>query len=78
MGTAHAYDAVWLLALAIQKAGTTDRPKVRDALEQLGPYKGLIRTYQPAFTPSRHEALELSDYRLTTFTPEGVLVPSAP
>jgi branched-chain amino acid transport system substrate-binding protein len=78
VGTAHAYDAVKLLAMAIQKAGTTDRPKVRDALEQLGPYKGLIRTYQPAFTPSRHEALELSDYRLTTFTPEGVLVPSAP
>ncbi|WP_052419998.1 ABC transporter substrate-binding protein [Hyalangium minutum] len=78
VGTAHAYDAVWLLALAIKKAGTTDRPKVRDALEQLGPHKGLIRTYQPAFTPTRHEALELSDYQLTTFTSEGVLVPSAP
>lgn len=78
VGTAHAYDAVKLLAMAIQKAGTTERSKVRDALEQLGPYKGLIRTYQPAFTPSRHEALELSDYRLTTFTPEGVLVPSVP
>jgi branched-chain amino acid transport system substrate-binding protein len=76
VGTAHAYDAVWLLALAIKKAGTTDRPKVRDALEHLGPYRGLIRTYQPAFTPTDHEALELSDYRLTTFTPEGVLVPS--
>ena len=77
-GTAHAYDAVWLLALAIQKAGSTDRPKVRDALEQLGPYKGLIRTYRPAFTPTRHEALELSDYRLTRFTPQGVLVPVPP
>jgi branched-chain amino acid transport system substrate-binding protein len=77
-GTAHAYDAVWLLALAIQKAGTTDRAKVRDALEQLGPYKGLIRTYRPAFTPSRHEALDLSDYRLARFTPEGVLVPVPP
>jgi len=58
--------------------GVPARPKVRDALEQLGPYKGLVRTYQPAFTPSRHEALEPSDYRLTTFTPEGVLVPSPP
>jgi branched-chain amino acid transport system substrate-binding protein len=77
-GTAHAYDAVWLLALAIQKAGTTERPKVRDALEQLGPYKGLIRTYRPAFTPSRHEALDLSDYKLGRFTPEGVLVPTPP
>ena len=76
--SAHAYDAVWLLALAIKKAGGTDRPKVRDALEQLEPYKGLIRTYQPAFTPSRHEALELSDYKLTRFSPEGFLVPSQP
>jgi branched-chain amino acid transport system substrate-binding protein len=75
-GTAHAYDAVWLLALAIKKAGTTDRAKVRDALEHLEPYKGLIRTYQPAFTPSRHEALELSDYKLSRFTPEGFLVPA--
>lgn len=77
-GTAHAYDAVWLLALAIKKAGTTDRPKVRAALEQLGPHEGLVRTYSPAFTPSRHEALELSDYRLSMYTPEGVLVPSKP
>ncbi|HVG59304.1 MAG TPA: ABC transporter substrate-binding protein [Hyalangium sp.] len=76
--TAQAYDAVWLLALAIKKAGTTDRPQVREALEQLEPYKGLIRTYQPAFTPSRHEALELSDYKLTRFSPEGFLVPSPP
>jgi branched-chain amino acid transport system substrate-binding protein len=78
VGTAHAYDAVWLLALAIKKAGTTDRPKVRDTLEHLGPYRGLIRTYQPAFTALNHEALDLSDYRLATFTPEGFLVPSQP
>lgn len=77
-GTAHAYDAVWLLALAIKKAGTTDRPQVREALEQLEPYEGLIRTYQPPFTPSRHEALGLSDYKLARFSPEGILVPSQP
>jgi branched-chain amino acid transport system substrate-binding protein len=77
-GTAHAYDAVWLLARAIQKAGTTDRPKVRDALERLGPHKGLLRTYKPAFTALDHEALELSDYKLTTFNSEGVLIPVKP
>ncbi|HEX8705587.1 MAG TPA: ABC transporter substrate-binding protein [Myxococcaceae bacterium] len=77
-GTAHAYDAMWLLARAIQKAGTTDRPKVRDALEQLGPHKGLLRTYRPAFTPTDHEALDLSDYKLTTFNSEGALIPVQP
>ena len=78
VGTAHAYDSVWLLALAIQKAGGAERPKVRDALEQLGRHKGLLRTYNPAFTATDHEALELSDYKLATFNSEGVLVPVQP
>ena len=78
VGTAQAYDAVWLVALAVQKAQSSERAKVRDALEQLGPYRGLLRTYSPAFTASRHEALELSDYKLATFTPEGALVLSQP
>jgi len=67
-----------LLAKAIQKAGTADRAKVRDALEQLGPHKGLLRTYRPAFTATDHEALELSDYKLATFDSEGVLIPVKP
>jgi branched-chain amino acid transport system substrate-binding protein len=77
-GTAQAHDAVWLLALAIQKAKSTERARVRDALEHLGPYEGLVRTYRPAFTPSRHEALSPSDYRMATFNPRGVLVPARP
>jgi branched-chain amino acid transport system substrate-binding protein len=77
-GVAHAYDAVWLLARAIQKAGTTQRPKVREALEQLEPHKGLVRSYRPAFTATDHEALELSDYKLATFNSEGVLIPVQP
>lgn len=77
-GTAQAHDAVWLLALAIQKARSTERARVRDALEQLGPYEGLVRTYQPAFTPSRHEALSPSDFSMATFNPRGVLVPAQP
>ncbi|HZI03542.1 MAG TPA: hypothetical protein VEZ71_05940, partial [Archangium sp.] len=74
----QAHDAVWLLALAIQKAKSTERARVRDALEHLGPYEGLVRTYQPAFTPSRHEALSPSDFRMATFNPRGVLVPAQP
>ena len=77
-GTAQAHDTVWLLALAIQKAKSTERARVRDALERLGPYQGLVRTYQPAFTPSRHEALSPSDFKMATFNPRGVLVPAQP
>ena len=37
----HAYDALLILTEAIKKAGTTDREKVRDAIENL---KGLVGT----------------------------------
>lgn len=33
--TAHSYDAAFMLALAIETAGSTDRTKVRDALRQI-------------------------------------------
>lgn len=78
VGTAQAHDAVWLRARAIQKAKSTERARVRDALERLGPYEGLVRTYHPAFTPSHHEALSASDYGMATFNPRGVLVPAQP
>lgn len=39
--TAHTYDTVFLLALAIQKAGSTDRTKVRDALRAVANGKGM-------------------------------------
>jgi branched-chain amino acid transport system substrate-binding protein len=75
VGTAHAYDLVHILALAIQKAGTTERSQVRDALEQIDSYAGLIREYRPPFTPKWHEGLDTSDYRLATFDANGVLLP---
>jgi len=72
---AHAYDAVNLLARAIEKAGTLDRPAVRDALEHLGPYEGLVRDYDPPFTPQRHDALTDADYFLARFDADGTIVP---
>jgi len=57
VGFAHAYDLTHLLARAIVKAGSTDRAALRDALEQLGPYDGLVRRYDRPFTRERHEAL---------------------
>ncbi len=66
-GVAHAYDLVHLLALAIEGAGSTDRSRVRDALERLPAHAGLLKDYDPAFTPSRHEALDGSDIRVARF-----------
>jgi len=75
VGTAHAYDLVQILALAIEQAQSTDRRKVRDAMETLSRYEGLIRDYDPPFTPTRHDALDESNLFLASFSDSGILVP---
>ncbi len=74
VGAAHAYDAVHLIALAISIAGTTDREKVRTALERLPARKGLVRNYAPAFTASDHDALTRSDLQMMRYARDGSLV----
>ena len=76
VGTANAYDAMHLVALAIEQAGAADGSKVRDALETLGDYRGLIKTYKRPFTPDEHDALTESDYILVTWK-GGRIVPVA-
>jgi branched-chain amino acid transport system substrate-binding protein len=76
VGVAHAYDLTHLLAQAIQQAGTTDRKAVRDALERLPAWRGLIKDYKPAFTPARHEALGPGELLLARYRADGVLVPA--
>ena len=70
---AHAYDFTHLLALAIKRAGSTDREAIRRALEQLPRHDGLVRRYQPAFTAERHEALSEDQVFLARFGSDGVL-----
>lgn len=74
-GTAHAYDVIHLLALAIEKAGVTDRQSVREALENLSGYKGLVRNYSPPFSTGKHDALDASDFSLSRYDANGVIVP---
>ena len=76
VGTANAYDAMQLVAQAIEKAGAADGAKVRDALENLGEYKGLIKTYKRPFTPEEHDALTEKDYILVTWK-GGKIIPVA-
>lgn len=73
-GVAHAYDLVHLLAQAIEKAGSTRREAVREALEKLEYHAGLVRDYAPPFTPQRHDALMPQDYRMARFV-NGVIIP---
>lgn len=72
-GTAHAWDLVHLLARAIEQAGSADHAAVRDALEQLGPYEGLVKTYARPFTAERHDALDVRDLNLSRYDSTGVI-----
>ncbi|MEJ1420934.1 MAG: DctP family TRAP transporter solute-binding subunit [Candidatus Sedimenticola sp. (ex Thyasira tokunagai)] len=74
-GVAHAYDIVQLMALAIEQAGTTERAAVRNALENLPPYQGVVKRYDPVFTATEHDALTVEDYRMAKFDEDGAIVP---
>lgn len=75
VGVAHAYDLTHILARAINKAGSTDRSKIRDALENLGPYDGLVRRYDKPFTQDRHDALSADQVFMARFDAQGALIP---
>ncbi|MEA2059099.1 MAG: ABC transporter substrate-binding protein [Thermodesulfobacteriota bacterium] len=75
VGTAHAYDLVHLLKLAVEKAGTIESTAVREALEQIKSYKGLVKNYLPPFTPEKHDALNAGDFTLAIYDENGVIVP---
>lgn len=75
VGVAHAYDMTHVLARAINLAGSTDRIAVRNALEKVAEYDGLVRRYAPPFTSTRHEALSEAQLLMARYRPDGVLVP---
>lgn len=74
VGLAHAYDLTHILALAITKAGTTDRQAVRSALEKVTNYDGLIKFYKQPFTETRHEALTENDVFMARYAKDGTIV----
>ena len=58
VSAAQGYDAMYLLAAAIQQAGGTDGVKVREALENLKqPVAGVIAVYRRPYTHDNHEAI---------------------
>jgi branched-chain amino acid transport system substrate-binding protein len=67
VGVANAYDSLMLVAHAIKLAGSTDGPKVRDAMYKIDKHEGLIKTYAKPFSPQNHDALSENDYVWTHF-----------
>jgi len=67
VGIANAYDAMHLVALALNKAGSTDGEALRKAFLSIGPYNGLIKNYENPFTEENHDALNYNDYVMVRF-----------
>jgi len=75
-GVANSYDAVHIIAQAIEKAGSYDWEKVRQALYNVN-YDGLVAEYKPAFDandPERQDAILPKYYKLTVWV-DGKLLP---
>jgi len=74
VGTANAYDAMHLVAMAIEQAKSTDGDAIRGALEDLkGSYEGLIKTYSKPFTAENHDALTPNDYVMVHYEGDSVV-----
>jgi branched-chain amino acid transport system substrate-binding protein len=60
----HAYDAFLIIAEALKKAGTTDKYKVRDAIEGIKGFAGTGGVFN--FSPTDHNGLTLDAFEMFT------------
>lgn len=74
VGIANAYDAMHLTAIAIENAGSTDGPAIRQGYYDIESYSGLIKTYDKPFSAQQHDAIAPEDYVFTHFV-DGRIVP---
>ena len=56
VGIAQAYDLTWLFAIAMAKADSTDRSSIRNALENIDAFDGVIKSYSRPFSKDNHNA----------------------
>lgn len=74
VGTANAYDALHLVAKAIEKAKSVDGEAIRKAMYEIDQHEGLIKTYKRPFGPNDHEGLAPDDYIMVRYE-GGKIVP---
>jgi branched-chain amino acid transport system substrate-binding protein len=62
VSAAQGYDSIYLLAAAIQQAGSTEGPKIAAALEDLkAPIEGVVTTYNKPYSKTDHEAINFEN-----------------
>jgi branched-chain amino acid transport system substrate-binding protein len=67
VGTANAYDAMHLLAKAMEKAKSLEGDAIRKSMEQIDEHVGLIKTYKSPFSADDHEGLSPEDYIMVRY-----------
>lgn len=61
VSAAQGYDSMYLLAAAIKQAGSTEGPKIKEALESLKePVEGVITSYNKPYSKADHEAITMN------------------
>ncbi len=73
VGVANAYDAMHLVAAALQHAGSTNGEAVRQGFYKIDKYEGLIKTYTKPFSTENHDAIGPQDYVWTQFIDNQIL-----
>jgi branched-chain amino acid transport system substrate-binding protein len=75
VGIAQAFDMTHLLAMAINKAGSTDRAAIQKAMQSIGTHEGVIRTYIQPFSDTNHDALTAEQVLFVRLQADGALFP---
>jgi tripartite ATP-independent transporter DctP family solute receptor len=73
-GVAQAYDAVMLLATAIKRCNTLDTSVVKNALENIDVYEGVLKKYKHPFSKTNHDALKTKDFFMAKFDKDGNII----
>src|SRR5215510_994870 len=73
VGVANAYDAMMLVAMAIENAGSTDGDAIRQGFYRIASYDGLIKKYSKPFTAENHDAINENDYVWTQFVDNQIV-----
>jgi branched-chain amino acid transport system substrate-binding protein len=60
----HAYDAMMIVVEALKRAGSADREKVRDAIENLKGFVGTAGVFN--FSPTDHTGLDMDAFEMVT------------
>lgn len=69
-GVAQAYDIMSVLAKAANNVNSVDGAKLKESLENIRNFKGVLKNYDTVFTKKNHDALNMGDYFMVNIKKE--------